>query len=377
MKTRAQVLTAFKKPLEERAFDLAPLKDGQVLVKVLAAGVCGSDLHMASGEDPRTPLPIILGHEGVGEIAEIKGTKADADGRPLRPGQKVLWNRGVVCGRCFFCTHGEEHLCPQRFVYGIHRSTAVAPHVNGCYAEYLPLDARTDILALDDFPAEHLATLVTASCSGATAAHAFDHFPPREGETVVVQGVGPLGCFMVALARDCGAGKIVAVDVAEARLALARRFGATHLVNAGKGSPADRAALVKDLTDGRGADAVYEAVGKAAVVREGLGLVRPGGRYITAGFGQPGGTMGWDPFADLVRPDLKYVGVWVSHTRHLRRALDLIRRRLDDFAAMVTHVLPLAEANRALDLMRRGEAMKVVLQPHPQTPPRAKERKSP
>jgi len=84
MKIRAQVLTAFKKPLQEQTFDLAPLKDGEVLVKVLAAGVCGSDLHMASGSDPRTPLPIILGHGGVGEIVEIQGRKADADGRPVR-----------------------------------------------------------------------------------------------------------------------------------------------------------------------------------------------------------------------------------------------------------------------------------------------------
>jgi threonine dehydrogenase-like Zn-dependent dehydrogenase len=366
MKTETQVLTAFKKPLEPQAFDLQPLGTGEVLVKVLAAGVCGSDLHMASGEDPRTPLPIILGHEGVGEVVEVKGRKADTQGRPLKPGRRVLWNRGVVCGKCWFCTHGEPHLCRDRFVYGIHRGTEVPPHVNGCYSQYLPLDVRTDILSIDDVPEEHLATLVTASCSGATAAHAFDHFPPAEGETVVIQGVGPLGCFMTALARDCGAATIIAIDLAEARLELAKRFGATHTLSLKETSAEERRAAVRDLTGGRGADAAYEAVGKAAVVREGLGLVRQGGRYIAAGFGQPGGTMEWDPFADLVRPDLKVVGVWVSHTRHMARALDLMKRHLEDFAAMVTHRLPLAEANRAHDLMRRGEAMKVVLEPHAQ-----------
>ncbi len=364
MKTQAQVLTAFGEPLEARQFDLLALSDGEVLVQVLAAGVCGSDLHMASGEDPRTPLPIILGHEGVGEVAEIAGTKTDVEGRPLRVGERVLWNRGVVCGTCWFCGRGEHHLCPERFVYGIHRGTDVPPHVNGCYSQYLPLDARTDILSVDDVAREDLKALVTASCSGATAAHAFDSFPPTEGETVLVQGVGPLGCFMVALARDCGAERIVAVDLAESRLQMARRFGATHAVNVGETTPEERSALVKQLTDGRGADAVYEAVGKAAVVREGLGLVRQGGRYVTAGFGQPGGTCQWDPFADLVRPDLKYVGVWVSHTRHMVRALGLMRRHLEDFAAMVTHVLPLSEANRAHEIMRAGESMKIVLEPH-------------
>ncbi|HUU90760.1 MAG TPA: zinc-binding dehydrogenase [Phycisphaerae bacterium] len=363
MKIQAQVLTAFKTPLEPREFDLLPLADGEVLVKVTYAGVCGSDLHMASGQDPRTPLPIILGHEGVGEVAEIRGEKSDVEGRPLKVGQAVLWNRSVVCGRCFFCRGGEHHLCPERFVYGIHRGTGVPPHVNGCYSQYLPLDARTDVFAIDDVPPEHHKTLVTASCSGSTAAHAFDHFEPAAGETVVVQGVGPLGCFMVALARDSGAEQIVAIDLAEARLELAKRFGATLTLNINETTADDRAETVKDLTDGRGADAVYEAVGTAAVVREGLGLVRRGGRYVTAGFGQPGGAMQWDPFADLVRPDLKYVGVWVSHTRHTGRALELMKRHLADFAQMVTHTLPLAEANAAHDLMRRGEAMKVALAP--------------
>ena len=363
MKTQTQVLTAFKKPLEPREFDLAPLAEGEVRVRVTYAGVCGSDLHMASGEDPRTPLPIILGHEGVGEIVEVRGTKTDVDGRPLAVGRPVLWNRGVVCGECFYCARGEHHLCTKRFVYGIHRGTAVPPHVNGCYSQYLPLDARTDFFAIDDVPREHHKTLVTASCSGSTAAHAFDHFEPAEGETVVVQGVGPLGCFMVALARDRGAGRIVAIDQAASRLALAKRFGATHTLSIAETTAQERRDAVRSLTDGRGADAVYEAVGKAAVVREGLGLVRPGGRYVTAGFGQPGGTMTWDPFADLVRPDLKMVGVWVSHTRHTRRALDLMKRHLADFAQMVTHTMPLDQVNAAHDLMRCGEAMKVALVP--------------
>jgi threonine dehydrogenase-like Zn-dependent dehydrogenase len=363
MKTLAQVLTAFKKPLELQEFDLAPLAPGEVLVKVTAAGVCGSDLHMAGGEDPRTPLPIILGHEGVGEIVEIKGAKADLHGRPLHVGQAVLWNRSVVCGQCFWCTRGEHHLCPKRFVYGIHRSSAVPPHVNGCYSQYLPLDARTDILLIDDVPAAHHKTLVTASCTGSTAAHEFDFFPPRPDETIVILGAGPLGCFTAALARDLGVQRIIMISRSEGRLEAARRYGATDVLTINRTTPEERKEFVRSATDGRGADAVYEAVGKADVVREGLGLVRQGGRFITSGFGQPGGKMEWDPFWDLTRPDLKYVGVWVSHTKHTLRALDLMKRHLDDFALMVSHALPLAEANQAHDLMRRGEAMKTVLEP--------------
>ena len=363
MKTQAQVLSAFGEPLRLQTFDLPPLEEGEVLVRITYAGVCGSDLHMAAGEDPRTPLPIVLGHEGVGEVVEVAGEKTAADGRPLRPGTPVLWNRGVVCGRCFYCRRGEHHLCPERFVYGIHRGTEASRGPGGCFSRHLVLDPRTDVLVIDDVPPEHHRTLVPASCSGATAAHALDHFPPEPGEAVVVMGAGPLGCFLGAFARECGAGPIVFISRGEARLEAARRFGATHTLSIKHTTAEERRRAVLDLTDGRGADAVYEAVGKAEVVREGIRLLRPGGRLLVTGFGQPGGRFEWDPFYDLVRPDLKLVGVWVSHTRHLVRAVDLVKRHLDDFAAMVTHTVPLEEANRGLDLMRTGQATKVVLAP--------------
>lgn len=363
MKTLAAVLTAFKKPLELQEFDLLPLAPGEVLVRVTAAGICGSDLHMAGGEDPRTQMPIILGHEGVGEIVEIKDAKNDLHGRPLRVGQPVFWSRSVVCGTCYYCSHDDHHLCPKRFVYGIHRPVSTPPHVNGCYTQYLPLDARTDIIAIDDVPREHHRTLVTASCSGGTAAHGFDLFPPKPDDTLVILGTGPLGCWTAALARDCGVKKIIGISRSEGRLEASRRYGVTHTLSVKNTTEAERKEFVRGLTDGRGADAVYEMVGKADVVREGISLARPGGRFITAGFGQPGGKMEWDPFWDLTRPDLKYVGVWVSHTRHSLRALELMKRHLDDFALMVTHAVPLEEANRGHELMRSGEAMKAVITP--------------
>ncbi len=361
MKTRTQVLVGFNQPLEERRFELLPLADGEVLVRMLASGVCGSDLHMASGEDPRTPLPIILGHEGLGEVVEIKGSKADIDGEPLVAGDRVLWNRGVVGGKCFWCTGNQPWLCPERFVYGIHRSTEVPPHVNGCYTELLPLDARTDIIRINDVPAEDLRHYVSAGCSGATAANAFEDMPPRGGETVVVVGAGPLGAFMIAFARKFGAKHIVSIDLSEERLALAREFGATEALNADQATADERAERIRELTAGRGADAVYEAVGRADVFAECLGLVRMGGRVVTAGFGQPGGTIQFDPFKHLTRPNVKMFGIWVSHTRHTLMAIDLVRHNFEVFKKLNTHFYPLSQANAAHLKMRRREALKAVL----------------
>jgi threonine dehydrogenase-like Zn-dependent dehydrogenase len=252
-------------------------------------------------------------------------------------------------------------LCPERFVYGIHRSTKVPPHVNGCYTQYLPLDARTDILTMNDVPPADLRYYVSAGCSGSTAANAFEDYPPRAGETVVVQGAGPLGVFIMAFARQFGAARVVAIDLSPERLALAREFGATDTLNIQDTTPESRAAFVKDLTGGRGADAVYEAVGRAEVFAEGLGLVRAGGRAVTAGFGQPGGTFTFDPFKHLTRPNLKMFGIWVSHTKHTLQAVDLVRRNFAVFKKLTTHAFPLSRVNEAHDKMRKREALKAVL----------------
>jgi len=97
MKFKAMVLEAFKEPLQMREFEINELPEGSVLVRTLASGVCGSDVHIAKGEDPRTPVPIILGHEGVGEVIEVVGEKKDINNEPIRPKDRVIWNRGIVC----------------------------------------------------------------------------------------------------------------------------------------------------------------------------------------------------------------------------------------------------------------------------------------
>jgi len=360
---KAMVLVAFKQPLQERTYPIPRPAPGEVLVRLTASGVCGSDVHMWQGEDPRTPLPIILGHEGVGEVAETGGEVTDVNGKPLRPGDPVFWDRGVVCGRCHYCTVlREPYLCPHRFVYGIHRSAEEAPHLVGCYAEYLLLDARTRTFSLVGCEVDP-AVLVAAGCSGATAAHCLEVAGPSLGDVVVVQGPGPLGLFLAAMARRAGAAEVVIIGGTEARLDLALALGATRTLNRKATTPEERRRAVLDLTDGRGADIVYEAVGLAAVVAEGLTLVRHGGAYVSAGFGQPGGSLPLDPFRDVVRKNVRFLGVWVSDTRHAEQALGLILAEPDAFAPIISHRFPLGEADRALEAMHRKEALKAVLLP--------------
>lgn len=357
----AMVLTEFKKPLEWREFPMPAVGPGQALVRIRAAGVCGSDVHMWSGEDPRTPKPIILGHEGAGEIVKMGGPKRTPDGQELRVGDRILWNRGVVCGKCYWCVTKEDpSLCPNRWVYGIHHPCTTPPHLNGCYAEYVLLDPRTDIFRLD---CDDLSVYVPASCSGATAAHAVELCPAQKGDTVVVQGPGPLGLFLIAFAAEAGARRIVVIGGTADRLELCKSLGATDSLNRRETSPEERCAFVKDLTDGRGADVVYEAVGTSGAVEEGIGLVRNGGAYVLTGFGQPGGAVTLDCFSHVVRKNVRLQGVWVSHTKHTKQAIDLVAKRLDRFKPVITHRFSLREANSAIKAMQEKSALKIVLEP--------------
>jgi len=360
----AMVLEGFGRPLVRRELEIPPLDEGQVLVRITAAGICGSDVHMWLGRDPRTPLPMILGHEGVGIVEEVCGGKLSVDGTELEAGRPVLWNRGVVCGRCYWCTVASQPwLCPERWVYGIHRSIDQPTYLNGCYSEYIVLDSRTDIFVLPE-DVEH-EVLVPASCSGATAAHALSGSALREGDTVVILGPGPLGIFGVAFAAERGASEIVVIgaEADEGRLKLCRDFGATVTLNTGATSPEERREAILELTDGRGADLVMEAAGSPHAFREGLQLVRRGGSFISVGIATPVGKVDLDPYEELNLRDISIKGVWVSHTSHTDMALKLILKRRELFRRMITHRFTLAEANEALASVRGREALKAVLMP--------------
>ena len=362
MDAQAMVLEKFNQPLALKSFSLPKLQEGDILVKIEAAGVCGSDVHMWEGRDPRTRLPMILGHEGAGEIAEMKGEKRDVYGVSLKAGDKVLWSRGVTCGHCYFCkVKMEPSLCLHRFVHGIHTSCAEPPYLTGNYAQYLLLDQRSDFFRVEKNM--DLATLVPASCSGATTAHAMDLSRMEAGDSVLVQGVGPLGIFAVAFARSFGASQVIVIGGTEERLKMCRSFGATLLLNRHRLSPEERREMILEATCGRGVDVALEMAGEPEALKECILSVRNGGACITAGFGEPHGKIELDCFQDVGRKNLRLQGVWVSETRHTHMALQLILSRRQDFAGLITHRFPLSRASEALQVMKSREAVKAVLLP--------------
>ena len=363
MDAKAMVLERFNEPLVLKTFPIPKLKEGEALVRIEAAGVCGSDVHQWEGKDPRIRLPMILGHEGAGEIVELKGNKRDVYGTPLRSGDKVLWNRGVTCGHCYFCkVKMEPSLCSHRWVYGIHTTCAEPPYLTGNYSEYLPMDQRVDFFKIES--GVDLQTLVPASCSGATTAHAFDLSGLESGDSVLVQGVGPIGIFTVAFARSFGASRIIAIGGTEERLRMCETFGATLTLNRNRLSKKERKEAVLEVTHGQGVDVAFEMAGELDAMTECISLTQTGGACISAGFAEPRGKMEVDPFQDIGRKNLRLQGVWVSEVRHTHMALQLILSRKEEFRKLITHRFPLTQANDAIKAMKTREAIKAVLIPN-------------
>jgi len=364
MQARAAVLTKFNEPLQMQDFPLVPLKEGEVRVRIKAAGVCGSDVHMWRGQDPRTPLPMILGHEGVGEVAEMRGPKSDLFGRPLKEGDAVLWERGVMCGNCYYCTVKKQpSLCPTRKTYGISFSCAGPPHLLGCYSQFLHLRAGHPMIKLDLDVAPEV--LVPATCSGATAAHAVEISGLEPGDFAVVVGPGPVGLFVLAQLLDAGAGQVwvAGTSADESRLKMAMEFGAANTLNVDELTPEEIRACLLDKTRGVGANVIMDCTGYAPVVKNWIDLTASGGTYSIPGIATPQKEISIELFKTIARKNVRLQGVWVSDTSHLWRAANLVAGGRYPFDRLITHRFPLDQATRALEVTASKEAVKAVLLP--------------
>ena len=356
MKRKAAVLGEFNQPLTIEKRELAPLKGGEVLVAIKAAGICGSDVHMWKGKDPRTHLPLVLGHEGVGIVEDVKEKKEDIFGDSIKPGDLIIWDRGVVCGNCYFCTIKKKpSLCPKRQVYGIVR--------DGCYATHLILLKETKIIKVEE--EIDSAILVPSSCSGATAAHTIEHCEITEGEVVVIQGPGPMGVFTLALAQEKGADKVIVIGTGmdKERLKLCVEFGASETLNIDESSFEERLFHVKERTKGRGADTVIDCTGSARAINEGIKMTATGGTYALPGVATPIGEVPVSFYEDVARKNVRVQGIWVNDTSHLCQSVKLVLSKKYPFERLITHKFKLEEATEALRTVDARKAMKAVLMP--------------
>lgn len=322
--------------------------DDEVLVRVRACGICGSDVHGWDGSSGRRHPPLIMGHEASGEIV-YAGPQASG----WNPGDRVTFDSTISCGQCRFCRDGRVNLCENRRVVGV---SPAEYKQHGAFAELVALPARILYRLPDALPFEQAAMVEPVSI----AIHAVQRTKIVPGSTAVVVGSGMIGLLVIQALRWAGAGRIIAVDLADNRLELAKKLGATHTFNPGSGSVVES---VAKLTDGLGADVSFEVVGFTPTLNLSIGVLKRGGSCVLVGNLSP--TTNDFPLQAVVTKELRLLGS-CSSAGEYPLCLDLIARGVIDVKPMIETVAPLSEGAAwfaKLSAKDGGKYMKVILRP--------------
>lgn len=349
-KATAAVWSGVDEGFALRREPLPELRDGEVLVSVELATICGSDLHTINGDRP-TPLPTVLGHEAVGTVVATGGAVSGQDGQPVRAGDRITWTIGTACGTCRRCRRGLSQKCLSVRKYG---HEAIDDHwvLNGGMATHCHLLADTGLVRVpDSLPA---ALAAPANCATATVVCAARRVALSADDVVVVIGCGMLGLTAIAYARDAGVRHVIACDVDPGRREAATRFGATSVC-----APDQLAGATKEY----GADVIFELSGSSRAVQSALEVVDMGGRIALVGSVSPAPEISFEPSA-YVKNLTSLVGCHNYRLDDLAEAVDFLARTEAQqlFADLVSAPHPLSDINGAVAAARDGAVPRVALQ---------------
>ena len=364
MKTEAAVLWRPGEPVEILEIDVAPPRDGEVLVEVAACGVCASDLHVVDGDLPE-PLPLVLGHEASGVVVEV-GPGVDS----LEPGDAVVLALVPSCGVCAECVRGRPNLCAQGAEMAASGTLAdgtsrlslngtTLHHFNSVssFARHAVVPESVAVKVRSDVPLETVALVGCAVLTGCGAVR--NTAEVEAGASVAVWGCGGVGLNVVQGARLAGARKIVAVDVRPEKLDLALALGATDMVLSVAGT--DVAAAVRDLTAG-GPDYAFEAIGTEPTIQQAWQAAGPRGTVVVVGIMPKGDTLTIDPWQFFAEKTLKGSFLGSARIREdVPRLVDLYATgdlRLDE---LVDRRIPLRGLPDAFDRLRAGEGLRQLV----------------
>lgn len=359
MKTKAMVCHAPGAPLVLEELDLAPPADDEVLIEIVASGLCHTDLSVIEGKSTRYPYPIVVGHEGAGIVREVGSAVTS-----LKVGDHVVPLGIGECGNCGNCKSGRTNLCemfladiqaqPTRF--SLNGKPVSAYTGVGALAQFVIMPERNVALIRDDVPM-HLAC--TVGCSVATGVGAAVHTARVEpGSQVAVFGLGGIGLNVVQGARLAGASRIIGVDLNPDREEQGRAFGLTDFINPADG---DVVAAIHEMTGG-GADHTFECVGHTGLMEQALDATRIGwGCCTVLGVPGDGQSMNVVPFTLQLGRTLK--GSFMGNVKgrsELPHLLDHFAEGRLNLHDLVTHRLPMEQVNEGFELMKSGKALRVV-----------------
>lgn len=307
-----------------------------VLVRVGACGICGTDLHIFDGEFPPTPYPIVPGHEFAGEVVAVG---ADVDG--IAEGTRVAVDPSLFCGHCDFCRRGKGNLCLN---WG-----AIGDTVDGAFAEYVSVPAANAYVLPEGLSHRDAALIEPVSC----AVHGMHVLAPRMGDTVLLVGAGTMGLILLQLVLRGGASSVSVLDLNAERLLRAERLGA--------GATATE---LNELLEREplGFDCVIDATGAPKAIESAFSAVKRGGKLLIFGVAPKEARVAFSPFR-IYNDEITVLGS-MAVLNSYAPAVRLVANGTVDVGTLLTEALPLDDYPRALDIVRRGEGLKTQILPH-------------
>ena len=334
------------KELELVDMPVPAVKPDEVLVRVRACGICGSDVHGFDGSTGRRLPPLVMGHEAAGVVEDVGPAV-----KRFKRGDSVTFDSTVYCGNCFFCHRGQVNLCDNREVLGV--STGEYRR-HGAFAEFVNVPERIVYRLPHELPFEHAAMIEAVS----VAVHAVGITPVKLGDTAVVVGTGMIGLLSLQSLRLAGCARVIAVDLEDSKLEMARQFGADATLNPKRD---DVPAAVASLTEGRGAAVALEAVGATAPIQTAIQSVRKGGAVTLVGNVSPKVEVN---LQSVVTRQIRLQGSCAS-SGEFPACIDLLARRAIRVEPMISARAPLEDGFSWFQRLYAHEAnlMKVILQP--------------
>jgi propanol-preferring alcohol dehydrogenase len=322
--------------------DVPEVGANDVIVDIRASGICHSDLNYRDGVSPVGRLPIILGHEIAGLVSKtgerVKG---------IVEGDRVCVHYIRSCGDCSFCRTDRENFCEEYQMIG--------KDIDGGFAEYIRVPAPNVLKLPSNLSFEQACIL---GCAVSTTYHALKRGRIHAGDTVVVYGVGGLGAHAIPLAKIFKAEKVVAVDISDEKLKLAKKLGVDEIVNAGVEDPVQR---IGEMTEGKLADLVLDFVGAAKVIEQEIRCVGKAGRMVLVGIGQD--DIRVSPYKTIIGKEMELIGVNDHLRSELVQLIDIVGSGKMDLSTSITHRVRLDEVNTGLKILeeRIGNPIRVVV----------------
>jgi len=318
----------------------------ELLIRIQACGICGSDVHGYDGSTGRRLPPVVMGHEAAGIVEEAGSAVVN-----FRAGDRVTFDSTVFCGECFFCKRGQINLCDHREVIGV--STPLFKRM-GAFAEYVVVPARIAYILPDNMPFAHAALIEAVS----VAVHAVSLTEITPNDTAVVVGAGMIGLLTLQAVKHAGAARVFVLDVDESRLELARELGATETFNSRDEKVVGQ---IAERTNGRGADVALECVGTSVTVKLALESVRKGGAVTLVGNVTPTVELG---LQSAVSRQIRLQGSCASSGEY-PECIALMAEGAIRVEPLLTAVAPLQDGPRWFERLyaREPGLLKVVLQP--------------